>query len=128
MILRELESSPHGFPLAAFDEMLRASNLQLSREGNSLVAQTGPLITTVTVLGPPPRQSPLPKINYVVIAKTPIDIRLREFLSKPGTVAAINALATLGAMTEDYGGLLYWCKGDFLRGCRFAALCHSISS
>jgi hypothetical protein len=91
--------------------MIRTTNLELDRDGNSLLIRREPSTTRIEFVPPAGAPSPDSPMSVAVEIKTEIPETLREFCARPGAITAINRSASLGALTIDDG---HWFLGSRL--------------
>lgn len=95
--------SPHGVPLTQLCEILSHTSLKAKRQGDKVTVQHPNFVTQVTVAPPPVRDSENGPIKAIVELKTELPAAIAGALKSEGMASAINAMATLGAITTERG-------------------------
>lgn len=103
MIWKTQDPRPLGVPLDILRAALEHAGLAVERRGNSLNITVGQLTTQIAVMPPTGFDTYRGALQAVVEVRTALPQTVADGLSRPGTLAAMNAMATLGALTVEHG-------------------------
>jgi len=100
---KKADPRPFGVPLDDLEAALAQTTLTTKRDGHSLIVTHPSFATRVDVLAPANRGAENRPIKAVVQVRTDLPRELAARFSKPEMTVAMNAMATLGALTYDDG-------------------------
>ncbi len=100
-------TTPHGVPLGHIRAMLNPDNIKSSIRGDTLTADFGGYTTVVKVTPPPADADSEDPIQAIVRVTTEFPSELAESVQEQGQefASALNAMSSLGAITEQGGRL-----------------------
>ena len=101
MALSEPNPNPFGVPLHELMLSLAPSGLEVSRDGDTLVAKNQKLTTFVEVRAPEETETADLPIQAVVTIKTPLPEEFDFFKDRPDFHSDCNTMASLGAITLE---------------------------
>lgn len=100
---KNCDPRPFGVPLDDIAAALAGTNFQTTREGDSLLIKDSNLSTRIDVIRPANRETEDRQIQAVVQVRTTLPQEASSILATPKANSAMNALATLGALTTENG-------------------------
>ena len=98
-----VEHRPLGVPLDDLEQALKPTNLNVSRDGDALIARHDGLATRVEVVPPANPESENGPIKAVIQITSELPTETAQIFCSPGTISVANSMATLGALTEKDG-------------------------
>lgn len=103
MFFKKPNPSPRGVPLDVLEQILKPTTLRTSRDRDALVVKHEKVTTRVDVAAPKIAAGRFGRISAIVSIRTELPAEFAQFAAKPGFVGEANAMATLGAITEERG-------------------------
>ena len=103
---KKRDPRPLGVPLDDLVQALQGTTLTVAQEGNSLIVGHPNFSTRVDVLRPESQDSVKEPMKAIIQVRTDLPGEVAAIFTRPEMTAAMNAVATLGALTVE-GDTIY---------------------
>ncbi len=120
-----------GEPLDELAAALAATSLETERVGDSLIVTQPGFTTRVDVVRPASRGSDGSQVKFVLQIRSELSVEMASLIEAPEAAAAMNSMATLGALTHDDGSVFVGSRltvyeGEKAWNVQFPLVLHSV--